>query len=455
MNSAGSHKPYPAYKDSGVQWLGDVPEGWEVSKLGFHASVKARLGWKGLKAEEYVDEGYIFLATPNIKGRIIDFENVNYISEERYLESPEIMLEVGDVLIAKDGSTLGITNVVRDLPAPSTVNSSIAVLRPHQKINSNFLYWLMVSNFTQSVIQKMKDGQGVPHLFQSDLRKFWIWTPPLPEQTAIAAFLDRETARIDALIAKKKRLIELLAEKRAAVISHAVTKGLDPDAPMKDSGVEWLGEAPAHWEVKRFSRIAFYQEGPGLRNWQFTSSGIRVICVTNITDQGIDFTNYEKFISNEEYKACYTHFTVQHGDLLLSSSGNSWGKVAEYVDIEPVILNTSTIRINEHPSCVVDKSYIALFLKSTPCREQLGLAMTGSCQPNFGPSHLSKVYIAYPPKDEQLEIFQSINSRLYKINKLLDKNQAAIAKLQEYRTALITAAVTGKIDVRGETGGDA
>src|SRR5436305_1316380 len=136
--------PYASYRDSGIDWLGEVPSHWEVKRLDLLASVKGRLGWKALTADEYVPEGFIFLSTPNIKGeRDIDFENVNYISSHRYYESPEIMLRKGDVLLAKDGSTLGITNVVRDLPNPATVNSSIAVVRPKPTLDSIFLFrWL-------------------------------------------------------------------------------------------------------------------------------------------------------------------------------------------------------------------------------------------------------------------------------------------------------------------------
>ena len=130
---------YPAYKPSGVEWLGDVPEHWAISRLGFESWVRARLGWKGLKAEEYVDNGFAFLSTPNIKGLTIDFENVNFINQERFDESPEIKIREGDVLLAKDGSTLGTVNVVRQLPRPTTVNSSIAVITPNQSLDGVFL----------------------------------------------------------------------------------------------------------------------------------------------------------------------------------------------------------------------------------------------------------------------------------------------------------------------------
>ena len=160
VSAPATYQHFPEYVESNIRNLGKIPSHWKTTKLGFIAVVKARLGWKGLKAEEYVDDGFVFLSTPNIKEREIDFENVNFITEARYLESPEIMLEVGDVLIAKDGSTLGTTNVVRSLPRPSTVNSSIAVIKPRPGVNGVYLYYLLCSRFTQRTIQLMKDGQG-------------------------------------------------------------------------------------------------------------------------------------------------------------------------------------------------------------------------------------------------------------------------------------------------------
>ncbi|HPQ44262.1 MAG TPA: restriction endonuclease subunit S [Syntrophales bacterium] len=219
--------PDAKMKDPGIEWLGEIPEHWKIVKLGFKASVKARLGWKGLKAEEYVDEGFIFLSTPNIKKEAIDFVNVNHIRSERFYESPEIILQNGDVLIAKDGSTLGITNVVKELPAPATVNSSIAVIRPNLEVHSIFLYYLLLSDYTQNIIQKMKAGQGVPHLFQADIRKFWLWLPSFEEQNAIAAFLDVETVQIDVLIRKVEESTTKLHEYRTALISAAVTGKID------------------------------------------------------------------------------------------------------------------------------------------------------------------------------------------------------------------------------------
>jgi type I restriction enzyme S subunit len=214
----------------------------------------------------------------------------------------------------------------------------------------------------------------------------------------------------------------------------------------KDSGVEWLGEIPAHWDVNKFKRVAFYQEGPGLRNWQFTDNGIRVICVTNITENGIDFSRYSKFISFDEYIQTYKHFTVEKGDILLSSSGNSWGKVAEYSVDEKAILNTSTIRINENESHIIDRLFLKCILKVDNLREQLSILMTGSCQPNFGPSHLAKTVVPVPPLPEQRSIASFLDRKTAHIDILISKKERLITLLQEKRAALISHTVTKGLD---------
>ncbi|MEV9527714.1 restriction endonuclease subunit S [Aliarcobacter butzleri] len=209
-------------KPSGVEWLGDIPKEWVLSRFDYETRIKARLGWKGLKAEEYVDEGYAFLATPNIKNKEIDFENVNYITKERYEESPEIMLEIGDVLLTKDGSTTGTVNVVRNLPKKTTVNSSIAVIRP-KNINSIYLYYFIASNYMQDTINLMLGGMGVPHLFQGDLNKFKLLVPTIIEQQKISKYLDEKLIHFDNTIEKTKQSITKLKEAKEALISQAVT----------------------------------------------------------------------------------------------------------------------------------------------------------------------------------------------------------------------------------------
>lgn len=220
----GSRRKHPER----IEGISSIPGHWSTSRLGFEAVVKARLGWKGLKASEYTDEGPILLSTPNIKGENIDWVNVNHISEYRYLESLEIALQEGDVLLAKDGFTLGTCNMVRHLPGPATVNSSIAVIRPTGgRLTSEYLLLFLKSHYMQSLFVKMRDGMDILHLFQEDIRKFDILLPPVEEQDRIASFIksQNETFRSRAQTIEKQ--IGLLQEKRSALITAAVTGQLD------------------------------------------------------------------------------------------------------------------------------------------------------------------------------------------------------------------------------------
>lgn len=252
---------YPVYKDSGVEWLGEVPEHWKLSRIKQKGTVRGRVGWKALKADEYVDEGYIFLSTPNIKEKDIDFKNVNYITYKRYIESPEIMIQEGDILLTKDGSTLGTANIVSSLPREATVNSSIAVIRFRKEVFKKYIYYQVLSEFIQNKISLKKSGMGVPHLFQRDINNFFILLPPLSEQEAIAHYLDTKTAQIE-------RKIDLLTQKAAlygnlkqSLINETVTRGLDKSVLMKDSGVDWLGNVPKPWKIKRLKDLASIKTG--------------------------------------------------------------------------------------------------------------------------------------------------------------------------------------------------
>lgn len=198
---------------------------WRITRIDRVATINARIGWKALTASEYQPDGYAFLATPNIKSDSIDFEDVNYISEYRYEESPELKLQPGDVLLAKDGNTLGITNIVRELPKPATVNGSIAVLRAFD-VEPRFLRYSLASSATQDLIESIKGGMGVPHLFQWDIKRLPIALPPLDEQHRIADFLDAEMARNRELREAAARLAQLVSERRQELITAAVTGGI-------------------------------------------------------------------------------------------------------------------------------------------------------------------------------------------------------------------------------------
>lgn len=215
-----------ATKDSGVEWIGQIPEHWNTKKFKYAMSIKARLGWKGLKADEYVDNSeYGFLSTPNIKHQNIKYDECYFITQRRYEESPEIMLQDGDILLVKDGSTLGISNIVKNLPFKCTVNSSIAVLRKFQKEQylPGFLNYYLKTSSIQNHIKLVKDGMGVPHLFQSDIKNFVLIIPPIIEQEQIIEFIEYEVEKIDAGISLIEDQIQKMKEYKTTLINDAVT----------------------------------------------------------------------------------------------------------------------------------------------------------------------------------------------------------------------------------------
>jgi len=449
-----SFRRYESYRESGARWLGEVPSHWSVSRLGFESWVRARLGWKGLKAEEYVEEGYALLSTPDIKGRAIDFNAANRITEARYEESPEIKLRKGDVLLAKDGSTLGTVNLVRDLVRPSTVNSSVAVITPGERLVEVFALYYFQADFIVARIEEQKGGMGVPHLFQDDLVRFPLPLPPSHEQEAIGAFLDRETAKIDALVEAQRRLIELLKEKRLAVISNAVTKGLVPSVPMKDSGVEWIGEVPVHWEITRLKYLSSsHCDGPfgsGLKSEHYADSGVRVVRLQNIRSGAFDGGDIA-YIGQEYFDSDLSRHAVQRGDVLVAGLGDERNLVGRACvapdDVAPAMVKADCFRFRLRDD-QADAGFVASQL-SAGAASAAGTLSTGSTRSRIPLSTMSNRVVALPSVHEQAEISRHIAARSKEFSKLIHVAELAVTLLGERRAALISAAVTGEIDVRG------
>ena len=216
--------PNVEMKDSGIEWIVKIPKHWSKAKLKYYCYIRARLGWKGLKAEEYVEEGYPLLSAFNIVNSKVDFiNNINYINQERYDESPEIMLSEGDILLVKDGAGIGKCGIIETLPLASTTNGSLAVITTSEAIESKYLYYYFLSNVFQKYIDRIKDGMGVPHLFQSDLKEIEVVIPSLCEQKEIILLLDSKVQYIDAKIATIEQLIEKFQQYKKSLIYEVVT----------------------------------------------------------------------------------------------------------------------------------------------------------------------------------------------------------------------------------------
>lgn len=443
---------YSKYYPSKIPTFSEVPQHWRRTRLKYLGFMYGGLTGKSgddFRKEEEDPNNKPFIPFTNICNNIYISKNElkPVFIKEGESQNRVVKNDLFFLMSSETHEDIGKTSVLKEDLGEVYLNSFCKGFRLTDKeVNSYFLNYLLLGNSYRQVMSVEGNGFTRVNLRQDRVNDFVIYLPPPPEQKEIVKYIDKQTQEIDNLISITESKIELLKENRTALINQVITKGLDLNIEMKDSGVEWIGEIPKHWVINKLNRLAFFQEGPGLRTFQFTDDGVKVICVTNITENGIDFT-YKKYISTEEYLEKYQHFRVRKGDLLLSSSGNSWGKVSEYLEDDIVILNTSTIRLNTLDKEKFVKNLIKYILKSDLVRIQLDILMTGSCQPNFGPTHLNQIVIPVAPILEQEEIVKYLDGKTQEIDDLIYIEQQRIETLKEYRQSLISEVVTGKVRV--------
>ncbi|HHA1438918.1 restriction endonuclease subunit S [Enterobacter hormaechei] len=432
------YKAYPEYKESGIEWLGRVPKHWSAKSLKFICTFNDQVISESAGQDyeiEYVDIGSVNSSQGITKTETMLLSKAP--SRARRL------VKDGDVIISTVRTYLEAISPIINPPDNMVVSTGFAVIRPSIGLNHAFAaYCLRASGFIKEVVARSV-GVSYPAINASDLVNIPVPNMPLTEQLRIASFLDHETAKIDNLIEKQQQLIELLKEKRQAVISHAVTKGLNPDVPMKDSGVEWLGEVPEHWTVSTIKHIStFIGTGGTPKNSEsFTD------------DDGIDWFSPGDFngsLALRHAKKKITTQAVSNGDaksypkdsIVVIGIGATLGKVA-FVDHE--FSCNQQINIIT-PSKTVDHKYLTYSLLNQV--EQMKQSSNASTIGIMNQEKTKQIWIAFPPKDEQIKILSVLSQKEIEFDELLKKSEYQILLLQERRTALISAAVTGKIDVR-------
>ncbi|SER90840.1 restriction endonuclease subunit S [Salisediminibacterium halotolerans] len=309
--------------------------------------------------------------------------------------------------------------------------------------SSEFLYYSLVAN--EEIIKIRGRGTTFKELSNYDLNNFTLSFPTLNKQNRIVSFLNQKTTEIDELIADKERLIELLEEKRQAVITETVTKGLDPNVKMKDSGVEWIGEVPEHWEVNKFKKYVLIQEGPGIMAKDFRLNGIPLIRISGVKQARVSLKGCN-YLDEETVLKKWDQFRLNVGDLLISASAsvNIISEVTE--EAAGSIPYTGLIRINTK-SEYLKKDFIKYYIQSYVYKSQIELLKTGSTIQHYGPTHLRNFILVIPSIVEQEKIISLLDDKISSIHSSLTFIKSQISKLKEYRQSLIYEAVTGKIDV--------
>jgi type I restriction enzyme S subunit len=428
---------YPTYKDSGVEWIGDVPEHWNVTRVRWLFEIRKRIaGQLGFDVLSITQQGFRVKDLDSNEGQVsMDYSKYQFV-------------EVGDFAMNHMDLITGGVDIAQSRGVTSP-DYRVFSIRDRLRVHDRYFLYLFQNCLRERIF--FAYGQGSSQLgrwrFPTDNFKDFRFPVPLPvEQGLVAAFLDRETAKIDSLVAEQRRLIDLLKEKRQAVISHAVTKGLNPHAPLRPSGIEWLGNVPEHWEVKRLKYL-----GEAITGLTYSpadvveeGSGTLVLRASNVEDGEITFED-NVYVST----AIPEPLVTKVGDILICSRSGSRALIGK-----SAVIGHKAAGLTFGAFMTVfrsqDSAYLACVLNSPLFECQAGAFMTSTInQLTLGV--LNDFEVPLPPTDERDAIVAFIHEETGRFDTLTGQAQRAIDLLQERRTALISAAVTGKIDVRGLT----
>ena len=446
---------YPRTKPSGVEWLGDVPEHWEAKRLKYSASIN--------------DDALPETTLPDFEFKYVDIGGVNAVdgitaTEELVFENAPSRarrkVRHGDTIVSTVRTYLRAIAPIKNPSENLIVSTGFAVVRP-RKLESAFLaYALRESSFIESVVAR-STGVSYPACNASEVGGIAIPLPTPDEQRAIASFLDRETGRVDRLVATQREMIERLKEKRTALISRTVTRGLPPAAAraagllanpsLKSSGHPWLDDIPKHWEVKRLKEVSVLFGRIGFRGYStddlvYEGEGAISMSPSNMAD-GVVSLGKCTWLSWGKYHES-PEIQVQPEDVIMVKTGSTLGKTA-FVRTVPVPMTVNPqLMIFKEVKC--SKRFLFYYLFSNVVQDVIPLHNTGSTIPTMTQEGIGKLPFPHPPLPEQAAIAAYLDEETAKLDALVGKVEEAVERLQEYRTALITAAVTGKIDVRKE-----
>ncbi|MFC7336131.1 restriction endonuclease subunit S [Haloferula chungangensis] len=454
-------KPYPKTKPSGVEWLGDVPEHWVTQKITFGFSRIGSGTTPKSDSSEFYDGDTPWVTTSELRETVITGTKKALSKEALSIYTALRVYPIGTLLFAMYGATIGRLGI---LGIPATVNQACCAFAEPRLFDSKFAYyWLWMR---RPILISLSTGGGQPNLSQDDLRRIRIPTPPLLEQTAIAAYLDRETGRIDELVGKKRDLIERLKEKRNALISRTVTRGLPADlppatlaklealagqklplnSPLKPSGIDWLGDVPEHWEVRRAKHICdgivdcknrtpdYYEDGDFI-----------VLRTTDVKNGKIDLHNALR-TDGVNFKEWTLRGAPRKDDVFFTREAPA-GEAALFDGKYPVCMGQRMMYFRVTAG-KLDARYLLLYFYSDAAKTYIQGEAGGSTVTHLRLGQVYNFPLVQPPIGEQRAIAAYLDEEAARLDALVGKVEAAIERLKEYRSALITAAVTGKIDVR-------
>lgn len=430
-----AHKEYTNQVDSEIKWVGKIPSHWEISKF---------------KNEFVFSKSTNTSKNPTILSLTLQGIKIRDITtnDGQIASSYDNYTKVykGDIVLNPMDLISGFVDCS---PVEGVISPAYYTLKPNQDVDPEYYKYYLQKHYYEQIFFPFAEGVSVDHrwtLKKEDFLNFGLIKPPLEEQKQIANYLDQKTAKIDATIAKNEELIQLLEEKRVALINQVVTKGLNPDVSMKDSGVEWIGEIPEHWDVINLKKCCETITDGSHFSPETTSEGKYYITVRDVGKDSIDFDNAPK-ISVEDYNTLKRNgCEPKKGDVLLSKDGTI-GKCIIVNGTDFVILSSLGLL---RPNNLIESEYLRYYLLSDINVKQMYSHIRGSAIKRLTISIIKELLLICPPLNEQEDIINYLNPKISRINNTINKIQDNINLLEEYKTSLIHHVVTGKIDVRGE-----
>lgn len=434
MNIA-TYPKHESYTDCGIDWIGEVPSTWSI-ELGRQCLYESKEKNIGMKENTVLSLSY---------GRVIvkDEDKLTGLVPESF-ETYQVV-QPGDIIIRGTDLQNDMTSLRTGLARDTGIITSAYInLRPKADIDPKFLHYLLHSYDVKKVFYALGSGLR-QNLSYEDFKYLRLPIPPPQEQRAIAAFLDGKCATIDEAVRIKEEQIRLLTERRQILIQEAVTRGLNPNAPMKDSGIDWIGQIPAHWEKSKLKYVLDTWTGYAFSSAAFCQDGIPILRIGDLIAWGNVSTEKavclpEKFASFDE------QFGVRKGDILMAMTGGTIGKVSIYDSDQPALLNQRVCAFR--PKGVFPLPLALYWMQTKLWDQHILLNSEGGAQPNISDKATIEMPIVLPPSaEERLEIISFLSSSLERIGDAISLKESQITSLREYKTCLINAAVTGKIKV--------
>lgn len=426
-------------KESGIDWIGQIPQEWGISKIKFTTQLNGRIGWQGLTSAEYKEEGPYLITGTDFHNGTINFETAVHIDEKRWSEASQIQVENGDLLITKDG-TVGKVAIISGLDDKASLNSGVLRIQTIDEIDRKFLYYVLLSDEFWMWFNYTNSGAStILHLYQNVFDEFAFAFPQKNEQQKIANFLDKKTAQLDKVKSLLEEQIQKLKDYRASLIYETVTKGLDKTVPMKDSGIDWIGQVPEGWGVKRLKDYVDFQTGttpPQSIGVNQERKGVRWFKPGDFSDESVDLTSAENYITSEVVNQ--QKLSVYPEKTILVVGIASIGKVGYSENHSYSNQQITALKVTGQ----IFPKYLAYLMFSSA--QYIRETALYTIVPIINNQYLSSLKIVLPNRVVQETIVEYLDKKIGQINKMIVIKNQQIENINKQRQTLIYDYVTGK-----------